>query len=79
MTGNIEIISEPQVHRAGGGAAPKVRFAEIEAEIIRADGTRVPLGLIAGRARNPFLAAWMRIRRYFADRRIRAANRSIQP
>lgn len=74
----MEVLQEPRAHTAAGGAAPKVRFAEIKAEIIRADGTRIPLGMIDGTARNPFRAVVTWFRRLAAQRRIRNANRSLE-
>lgn len=47
-------------------AASNVKSAELQAVIIRADGTRVELGTIAYYHRNPFKRAWFALRKLFA-------------
>lgn len=50
--------------------------AELHLEIIRADGTRIPLGRTALITRNPLRRAWWNfVGQRLSSRRITAANR----
>jgi hypothetical protein len=44
-------------------AASGVRKVTLQAEIIRADGTREPLGQIAEWHKNPIIRAWYALKR----------------
>lgn len=50
-------------------ASVKPRSASIEAVKIRADGTRVPLGLLCAYHRNPLINAWLQFRVWLNARR----------
>ncbi len=46
----------------------KLVFSEIEATVIKADGTRVPLGVVSYHHRNPLRRLAYRIKRRFNKR-----------